>query len=256
MSRTTTSGFQEGFVEIVEEQIRALAQETKEHDLEIGRLEEMLSSKRQQRLEAANRLEQLRNLLSDNQPNGTRSSERVARRPFADADAVVSLIREHGAPMHYETIHQVLVRRGFEIGGKGEANTLLSRYFKDPRLTRVSRGTYDIATEVSIGDPWTPHIDRAVVPQSFSLDISSIPKASPLVEKIALVLRHAGEPLHYREITNRLLSSGAWQTNGQTPEATVNSRLVVEINENGSRSTFARTAPGVYGLREWDVVSD
>ncbi len=256
MAQNATSGFQEGFVEIVKEQIRALQQSIKEYDAEIANLERGLTTARDGRLEAAHRVDQLRSLLSNDQSNGSAVPGRVVRRPFADADAVVDLIREHGAPMHYEKIHEVLVNRGFEIGGKGEANTLLSRYFNDHRLTRVSRGTYDLSRRAPAREVRAQRLEHSASSRDSSFESLAVPEGVPLVEKIAFVLSRAGEPLHYREITDRLLSSGAWRTTGKTPEATVNSRLVVEINENGSRSTFIRTAPGVYGLRAWDIVAD
>jgi restriction system protein len=36
------------------------------------------------------------------------------------------------------------------------------------------------------------------------------------------VLQEAGEPLHYREITRRAFGRGLIQTDGKTPEATLN----------------------------------
>ena len=82
----------------------------------------------------------------------------LTQRPFADADAVVNLIREQGA-MHYHNIHSVLIERGFEIGGQGGADTLLSRYFNDPRLRRTARGTYDLAERVvSSNDSAAHHV--------------------------------------------------------------------------------------------------
>jgi len=67
------------------------------------------------------------------------------------------------------------------------------------------------------------------------------------------LLQAHGEPLHYREITQRLLDQGLWQTQGKTPAATVNSRLAVDIKDNGSDSRFQRTKPGVYALRAWGL---
>ena len=77
------------------------------------------------------------------------------RKPFADADVVVDLIRELGA-MHYLNVHSVLVERGFEIGGKGGPDTLLSRYFNDRRLKRVTRGTYDLTERPEVDPSATP----------------------------------------------------------------------------------------------------
>lgn len=62
------------------------------------------------------------------------------------------------------------------------------------------------------------------------------------------VLLDAGEPLHYRELTRRMLERGLWSTKGRTPDATVNARISVEIKQLGERSRFRRVAIGIYGL--------
>ena len=59
----------------------------------------------------------------------------------ATADDVVELLKREG-PMHYRDIHDAIKSQGLEIGGKGNADTLLSRYFQDSRLERIARGTY------------------------------------------------------------------------------------------------------------------
>ena len=58
------------------------------------------------------------------------------------------------------------------------------------------------------------------------------------------VLLESGEPLHYREITKRMIESGRWSSHGRTPSNTVNSAIVTDRR-------FVRVWPGVYGLREW-----
>ncbi len=59
------------------------------------------------------------------------------------ADVVVEYLDEVGAPVHYREIEKALRERGaVSLGGKDPANSLLARYFADPRLLRVSRGTY------------------------------------------------------------------------------------------------------------------
>ncbi len=67
----------------------------------------------------------------------------------------------------------------------------------------------------------------------------------------AHVLKEAGKPLHYREITRRMLDQGLWATAGKTPEATVNARLACDLKQKGQRSIFVRNAKGISGLREW-----
>ena len=61
------------------------------------------------------------------------------------ADAVVNLIRENGAPMHYREIHEALRHKGVDLPeGKDPATTLLARYYDDERLYRPKRGTYAV----------------------------------------------------------------------------------------------------------------
>ena len=38
------------------------------------------------------------------------------------------------------------------------------------------------------------------------------------LEVVIKVFQEAGTPLHYRDITKRILSSGLWTTDGKTPE--------------------------------------
>lgn len=68
------------------------------------------------------------------------------------------------------------------------------------------------------------------------------------LEAACEVLREAGEPLHYREITKRILERGLWATDGQTPWVTVNSRIAVHVNEAGDQAAVTRVAPGIFTL--------
>ena len=63
------------------------------------------------------------------------------------------------------------------------------------------------------------------------------------------VLREAGKPLHYEEITERALAANLWFTSGKTPAATVNARLCDDMKRYGDRSRFERSGPGVFNLR-------
>ncbi|MFZ6178086.1 winged helix-turn-helix domain-containing protein [Nannocystis pusilla] len=74
-----------------------------------------------------------------------------------------------------------------------------------------------------------------------------------LLEAVETILREAGGPLHYKEITERVLARRLWNSEGQTPARTVNSSLAVHIQENDTDSLFVRTAPGVFGLRHAPV---
>ena len=63
------------------------------------------------------------------------------------------------------------------------------------------------------------------------------------------VLEEAGKPLHYTEITDRILDQGLKTKFGATPHATVNSTISWAIQADGSACLFERTGRGMYGLR-------
>lgn len=65
---------------------------------------------------------------------------------------------------------------------------------------------------------------------------------------IEQVLADAGEPLHYTEITRRVLDRGLWKTDGQTPEATVNAQLTIHLKKHGTKARIRRVGSGIYEL--------
>ena len=62
------------------------------------------------------------------------------------------------------------------------------------------------------------------------------------------VLKAAGKPLHYQEITKRILAAGLWRTNGKTPDATINAQITTSIKKFGDASPFRHTGPGLFTL--------
>ena len=65
-----------------------------------------------------------------------------------------------------------------------------------------------------------------------------------------MVLREAGEPLHYRELTRRMIDRGLWTTRGKTPWETVNSRINEDIKLFGAISRFRREGSGHFAVNE------
>jgi len=62
------------------------------------------------------------------------------------------------------------------------------------------------------------------------------------------VLQDAGTPLHYREITKRILATGLWSTTGKTPAATINAQLCTDLGKRGKAAAFRRFGRGVFGI--------
>jgi hypothetical protein len=64
------------------------------------------------------------------------------------------------------------------------------------------------------------------------------------LDAAAKVLGEAGEPLGTRDIVERMLAKGLWQTKGKTPAATVYSAIFREIKTKGDASRFAVATKG------------
>ncbi len=56
-------------------------------------------------------------------------------------DAVLEVLRDH-EPLHYREIYAKVAETGVIIPGKDPAATLLARFSRDPRVERISAGTY------------------------------------------------------------------------------------------------------------------
>src|SRR3989339_1094309 len=62
------------------------------------------------------------------------------------------------------------------------------------------------------------------------------------------ILKKAGTPLHYTEITRLALESGILETEGATPEATMGAQLIMDVKNKADGSDFIKTAPGTFAL--------
>ena len=62
------------------------------------------------------------------------------------------------------------------------------------------------------------------------------------------VLAKAGEPLGCKEIVERMLASGLWQTNGKTPAATIYAAIIREIATKGDAARFCKVSRGKFEL--------
>ena len=64
------------------------------------------------------------------------------------------------------------------------------------------------------------------------------------------VLAEAKEPLGAKEMVERMLAKGIWQTTGRTPAATIYAAIIREIADKGAQSRFRKTARGMFELAE------
>jgi len=71
------------------------------------------------------------------------------------------------------------------------------------------------------------------------------------IEAAAEVLRHAGKPLHYKEITELAIQKNLLSHVGKTPEVTMSHRLTSAIKKDDKEVPIVKVKPGVFALREW-----
>lgn len=67
------------------------------------------------------------------------------------------------------------------------------------------------------------------------------------------VLKTAARPLHYKKITELAIKQQLLSHVGKTPEVTMGSRLVQEVQRGETTTAIVRTRPGVYALRIWET---
>src|SRR5579859_1661740 len=72
------------------------------------------------------------------------------------------------------------------------------------------------------------------------------------IEAAAEVLRKAGKPLHYKEITELAIAGNLLSHVGKTPEVTMSHRLTSAIKKDDKDIPIVKLKPGVFALREWE----
>jgi len=70
-------------------------------------------------------------------------------------------------------------------------------------------------------------------------------------EAAAEVLRLAGKPLHYKEITEVAIEKNLLSHVGKSPEVTMGARLAALLKKEDKGNPIVRVKPGVFALREW-----
>jgi hypothetical protein len=69
------------------------------------------------------------------------------------------------------------------------------------------------------------------------------------IKAINKVLSSSTMPLHYNEITERIISDGLRKSLGATPSATVNAQLSASIKHSGDSSPYIRVSKGTFSMR-------
>jgi Holliday junction resolvase-like predicted endonuclease len=62
------------------------------------------------------------------------------------------------------------------------------------------------------------------------------------------ILSKTKKPLHYKDITKMALDEGILETDGATPDSSMNSQIITDIKKKGLSSDFVKTGASTYAL--------
>ena len=88
-------------------------------------------------------------LFGPNLDNGNVGESRRSPALVESVDATVEVLRQNGRPLHYRQIYAEVTNMGVYVTGKDPAATLLARFSRDPRIERVSSGTYRLIPDMA-----------------------------------------------------------------------------------------------------------
>ncbi|MCO6043332.1 HTH domain-containing protein [Aeoliella sp. ICT_H6.2] len=166
-------------------------------------------------------------------------------------NAITHVLTEADGPLHYREITKRALASGLwkTRGTSPEAtvNAHLSGSIKrdgsKSPFRKHARGVYGLATAGSSNGAASEDVENDDSSMSYT------EAAVHVLEEYA-----DGQPMHYRDITNKILELGLVETASKTPEATLNAQLHMEMQrreKRGEEQRFDRRGKGMFGLVSW-----
>jgi restriction system protein len=171
-------------------------------------------------------------------------------------DAVEKVLTQAAKPLHYQDITTRTQKQGlWHTDGKTPEATInarlgvdIKKYGERSRFLRTGPGTFalrewGLEEYLPVEKPNQPPVSETNTKYSFT-------------DAAEIVLDTYAEkrPMHYRDITERILELGLVNTQGLTPEATLYAMILTEIRRNaesGKTPRFVKYGQGIVGLRKW-----
>ncbi|MHB0980668.1 MAG: HTH domain-containing protein [Thermoleophilia bacterium] len=175
-------------------------------------------------------------------------------------DAAYQVLVEAGEPLHHAEITKRILDAGLWTSEAATPDaTIHSGLAMDvkrkrlaSRFCRTDKGVFGLNPHVE------PLASAAIGGGGRAHPVSVGPATLSFTDAAERVLELDGmrRPIHYREITQRALGSGLLATQGLTPEATMYSVLMGEIERKTRRGEvprFHRRSRGLFGLTQWET---
>lgn len=180
-------------------------------------------------------------------------------------DAAEIILSQAGKPLHYKKITQRILHQNlWPSEGKTPEATVNANLAVDikekgalSRFQRTGPGTYALR---EWGLPqFTGKVKATNITKPSETKVEEPPKQSPRLsfnDAAELVLEDYAnkQPMHYRDITEKILKLDLVHTEGQTPEATLYAQVLTEIKrqvKRGETTRFFKHGKGYIGLRKW-----
>lgn len=172
-------------------------------------------------------------------------------------DAVIQVLQEADKPLCItEITRRILSKNLWSTNGKTPANTVAARLYTDikrngeqspfvltaPRTFGLRTFEKQPTSEVA-ATARQPNLSNRTVTYSFTN------AAEKVLEEFG-----NGEPMHYRDITEKALEMGWLITEGKTPEATMYAQIISEIKRyraRGKQPRFIQHGKGYISLSRW-----
>lgn len=173
-------------------------------------------------------------------------------------DSVHLLLQEVNRPVTpKELANELIQRKWWTTQGKTPWNTISAAIYSDikelgseSRFVKTGRGTFALNSHLIGVSSYSPIQEPMVSTQD-----TPFLSFTDCAEKVLLECSDK-TPMHYRDIVNKAMKMGCLKTAGQTPEATMRSKISSEIQrreQQGRPSRFQRLGDGMIGLTTWQT---
>lgn len=190
-------------------------------------------------------------------------------------DATEKVLQEEGKPLSISDITALILARNlWHTTGKTPADTIEARLAVDIRdrgsASRFQRTAARIFALRSWGLPEyaSKPFRRKISPQPVEKTKTQLgkgkrsepiqpPPTPPISFAVAAEMildQNNRQPMHYREITRRVVESGLVTTRGRTPDRTMYTQILSEIEQaqrRGESAHFTTLGRGMIGLTRW-----
>ena len=202
-------------------------------------------------------------------------------------DAVRTVLEQAGEPLHVNELTRRLLDGGlWSSDGKTPAATVGAKLYTDikkkgnlSQFIQAGKATFALNPDVT-GAPTAPtqtdpedeeaEVDEPTTDEPEGEDTSGAagvigagtPSPPGVKKRLSftdaaedVLRRHADrQPMHYRDITDKVLEEHLVKTSGKTPEATLYAQIITEnarAEKHGKPTRFVRHGKGLVGLSEW-----